>query len=240
MEPDPVPGTLVPLSVASNLAVALVLGILIGLERQWRQRHAGLTTHALVAVGAAAFTSVPALLASAGDPTRIGSQVVTGIGFLGAGLIMRDGLSVRGLSTAATVWATGSVGVLAGYGHPVAAAEAALFILGANIVLSRLGSLIERVRPDSPLVERYYVIDLKCAARDEAVVRTQLLHAMTARKLRLQGLESHAVEGGAQVKVEAVVYSAREEDRLVEQLVGELSLSPHVHATAWTSTASPE
>ncbi|WP_245272874.1 MgtC/SapB family protein [Microvirga lotononidis] len=118
MEPNLTSGNLAVLSVTLNLALGLVLGASIGLERQWRQRHAGLATHALVAVGAAAFTSVPGLLPSVGDATRMGAQVVTDIGFLGAGLIMRDGLSVRGLSTAATVWATGAVGVLAGYGLP--------------------------------------------------------------------------------------------------------------------------
>jgi putative Mg2+ transporter-C (MgtC) family protein len=150
MEPDPVSGHLAALSITSNLAVAVVLGVLIGFERQWRQRHAGLTTHALVAVGAAAFTSVPGLIPSVGDATRMGAQVVTGIGFLGAGLIMRDGLSVRGLSTAATVWATGAVGVLAGYGLAIEATETAIFIIGANIVLSRLGPLVERFGPRRP------------------------------------------------------------------------------------------
>jgi putative Mg2+ transporter-C (MgtC) family protein len=240
MEPNLMSGSLAVLSVTFNLALGLVLGASIGLERQWRQRHAGLATHALVAVGAAAFTSVPGLLPSVGDATRMGAQVVTGIGFLGAGLIMRDGLSVRGLSTAATVWATGAVGVLAGYGLRIEGAETAAFIIAANLLLSRAGSWIERLRPDPGMAERFYVIDLTCAARDEATVRTQLLQAVSARGLRLQGLESHTVEGSSRVEVEATVYTARQEDTLVERLVGELSLLPHIHATGWTSTAPPE
>ncbi len=84
------------------------------------------------------------------------------------------------------------------------------------------------------------MIDLTCAARDEATVRTQLLQAVSARGLRLQGLESHTVEGSSRVEVEATVYTARQEDTLVERLVGELSLLPHIHATGWTSTAPPE
>jgi putative Mg2+ transporter-C (MgtC) family protein len=238
MEPNLMSGSLAVLSVTFNLALGLVLGASIGLERQWRQRHAGLATHALVAVGAAAFTSVPGLLPSVGDATRMGAQVVTGIGFLGAGLIMRDGLSVRGLSTAATVWATGAVGVLAGYGLRIEAAETAAFIIAANLLLSRAGSWIERLRPDPGMAERFYVIDLTCAARDEATVRTQLLQAVSARRLRLQGLESHTVEGAS--RVEATVCTARQEDTRVERLVGELGLPPHVHATGWTSTAPPE
>jgi putative Mg2+ transporter-C (MgtC) family protein len=227
------------ISIAPNLAGALVFGMVIGLERQWRQRYTGLTTHALVSLGAAIFTSLAVLIEGATD-VRMGGQVVTGIGFLGAGLIMRDGLSVRGLSGAATVWATGAVGTLAGYGFLLEAAEATGFVLLINILLPRLGWLIDRFAPDNDLVERFYVIELKCAAHDEAAVRAQLLKAMDVRKLRLHGLESHALKDTGTVEVEAVVYSAREEDSLVERLVGELSLSPSIFSTRWTSTSPPE
>ncbi len=227
------------LAIGFNLAVALGLGMLIGVERQWRQRYTGLTTHALVSLGAAAFTSLAVLL---DGPTeaRMGAQVVTGIGFLGAGLIMRDGMSVRGLSGAATVWATGAVGMLAGYGFLLAAAETAMFVLAINIVMPRLTWLIEHFAPEIEELERFYVIELTCAARDEGPVRTKLLQAMNVRKLRLHSLESHALQSTGNVKVEAVVYSAREEDTLVEHLVGELSLSPSIFSTVWTSTPSPE
>ena len=227
------------LSIAPNLATALVLGMIIGLERQWRQRHTGLTTHALVALGSAAFTSLAVLIETAVD-VRMGGQVVTGIGFLGAGLIMRDGFSVRGLSGAATVWATGAIGTLAGYGFLIEAAETTGFVLLINVALPRLGALIERIAPEDELVERFYVIELKCAARDEATVRTMLLQALDVRKLRLHGLDSHALADSGNVEVEAVVYSARREDELVEMLIGDLSRSPIVFSTRWTSTTPPE
>lgn len=227
------------LTIAFNLLAALLLGASIGIERQWRQRYTGLTTHALVSVGAAAFTSLVILLENSTD-VRMGGQVVTGIGFLGAGLIMRDGMNVRGLSAAATVWATGAVGVLAGYGFLLAAMETAVFVLLINIALPRLGWIIEHYAPENTEVERFYVVELKCAARDEAAVRTKLLQAMNVRKLRLHSLESHAIADSGDVEVEAVVYSAREEDTLVEHLVGELSLSPSIFSTGWTSTLPPE
>jgi putative Mg2+ transporter-C (MgtC) family protein len=227
------------LSIAPNLMGALVLGILIGLERQWRQRHTGLTTHALVALGAAAFTSLAILIEGAAD-IRMGGQVVTGIGFLGAGLIMRDGLSVRGLSGAATVWATGAVGTLAGYGFLLEAAETTLFVLLINLVMPRIGSLMEKHVSSADSIERYYVVELKCAAHDEAAVRAMLLEAMNVRKLRLHGLESKAVKDIGNVEVEAMVYSASEQDQLVEQLVGDLSVSPLIFSTKWTSTTPPE
>lgn len=227
------------LSISPNLIVALLCGMMIGFERQWRQRHTGLSTHALVALGAAAFTSLAILLDGPAD-VRMGGQVVTGIGFLGAGLIMRDGLSVRGLSGAATIWATGAIGMLSGYGFTIEAAETTLFVLIINLVLPRLRWLIDAYAPEQVMVERFYVIELKCAAHDEAVIRAKLLQAMSVQQLRLHGLESHAIAETGNVEVEAVVYSNREEDRLVEGLVGELSLSPLIFSTSWTSTSPPE
>ncbi len=226
-------------SISLNLVFALLLGASVGLERQWRQLHTGLTTHALVALGAAAYSALPLLIGSETD-IRMGGQVVTGIGFLGAGLIMRDGLNVRGLNTSATVWATGAVGVLAGYGHLLEATEATLLLLLVNIGLPRFGSFVDRHAPENAEIERYYVVELRCRAPDEALVRKLLLDAMTVRKLRLHSLESHAIEGSGSVAVDAVVYSVRQEDQLVEALVGELSLSPSIFFSRWTSTTPPE
>ena len=101
---------------ALNLAVAFCLRALIGFERQWRNRLAGLRTSTLVALGAASFVVFEALVPEGASPTRVAAQVVSGIGFLGAGLIFREGMSVRGLNTAATLWCSAAVGVLAGAG----------------------------------------------------------------------------------------------------------------------------
>ena len=102
-----------------RIALAGVLGGSIGLERELREREAGLRTHLLVAVGAALFTIAGAYgFDSANvDPTRVAAQIVTGIGFLGAGAIIRQGFSVRGLTTAATLWVVGAVGLAAGAGY---------------------------------------------------------------------------------------------------------------------------
>jgi putative Mg2+ transporter-C (MgtC) family protein len=114
-----------------RLALAAVLGGLIGVERELREREAGLRTHLLVALGSALFTIVGAYGFHAfldsganvvrADPTRIAAQIVTGIGFLGAGAIIRQGLSVRGLTTAATLWVVAAVGLAAGAGYYSAA-----------------------------------------------------------------------------------------------------------------------
>src|ERR1700759_2115319 len=91
------------------LAVAFVLGTGIGFERQWRQRNAGLRTHVLVAVGAAPSSDIGLRLPGAEGAVRIIAYVVSGIGFLGAGVILKDGGSIRGLNTAATIWCSAAV-----------------------------------------------------------------------------------------------------------------------------------
>ena len=109
---------LLPTEVAIRLALAFVVGACVGVERQWNHKNAGLRTHTLVAVGAAAFTIVSALgLGPTSNPMLIAAGVVTGIGFIGGGAIMHDGHSVHGLNTAATLWTTASMGLAAGSGY---------------------------------------------------------------------------------------------------------------------------
>ena len=125
--------------VLIRVGLAAVLGGAIGLEREIREREAGLRTHMLVSVGAALFTLVSAYAWTdfrfstpegvVFDPTRIAAQVVTGIGFLGAGAIIRQGLSVRGLTTAATLWVVAAIGMAAGVGYYEAAALTTALVL---------------------------------------------------------------------------------------------------------------
>src|SRR2546423_11715263 len=123
--------TLSSWEILLRVALAAALGGVLGLERELREREAGLRTHLLVSVGSALFTLVSAYgfhaFLSSGqnviraDPTRIAAQIVTGIGFLGAGAIIRQGFSVRGLTTAATLWVVAAIGLAAGAGHLYAA-----------------------------------------------------------------------------------------------------------------------
>ena len=132
----------------SHLLAAMLLGAIIGAERQWRQRMAGLRTNALVATGAAVFI-LSSVSTSPDSPGRIAAQIVSGIGFLGAGVIMREGMNIRGLNTAATLWCSAGIGVLCGLGQFWNAAMASLIILcakeGANkqVISSQADSLIK-------------------------------------------------------------------------------------------------
>jgi putative Mg2+ transporter-C (MgtC) family protein len=171
-----------------RLSLAAVLGGAIGFERELRDREAGLRTHLLVCLGSALFTIVSAygfreFLVSGdqvirADPTRIAAQIVTGIGFLGAGAIIRQGLSVRGLTTAATLWVAAAIGIAAGAGYYSGA------VLGTVVTLVALWPLriaafhvFERIRPE----ERSIVIDL----RPETSV-TKLLDALESENARIE------------------------------------------------------
>jgi putative Mg2+ transporter-C (MgtC) family protein len=134
-----------------RIALAGVLGGSIGLERELREREAGLRTHLLVAVGAALFTIAGAYgFDSANvDPTRVAAQIVTGIGFLGAGAIIRQGFSVRGLTTAATLWVVGAVGLAAGAGYYSGAVITTAVVLIALWPLRVAAyNMLRRFRPD--------------------------------------------------------------------------------------------
>lgn len=120
---------------ALGLIAAVVFGALIGLERQLRNQPAGLHTNALVALGAAAYVIAAVLIGDTTGPARVVGQVVTGVGFLCAGLIWHEGGTVRGINTAATVWCSCAVGVFAGLGMIVWAAAITALVVLANVVL---------------------------------------------------------------------------------------------------------
>jgi putative Mg2+ transporter-C (MgtC) family protein len=154
--------------IVLRLAVAAGLGGAIGIERELREREAGIRTHLLVSLGSALFTIVSAyafhsfLTSGANvvraDPTRIAAQIVTGIGFLGAGAIIREGLSVRGLTTAATLWVVAAIGMACGAGWYWAAIVTTLLTLLALWPLRIFAyKMIERVKPE----ENRLTVELK-------------------------------------------------------------------------------
>jgi putative Mg2+ transporter-C (MgtC) family protein len=123
---------------AIGLVAAVVLGTLIGLERQLRSHPAGLHTNALVALGAAAYVIAGTAMGDPTAPARIVGQVVVGVGFVCAGLIWHEGGSVRGINTAATVWCSCAVGIFAGFGLLWWALTVAVLVVLANVVLHAL------------------------------------------------------------------------------------------------------
>ena len=143
-----------------SLFTAFVLGTLIGAERQYRQRSAGLRTNVLVAVGAAAFVDIGNRLTGADGAVRIIAYVVSGIGFLGAGTIMKEGMNVRGLNTAATLWASAAVGACAGADLIAQSVALTVFVLAGNTLLRPLVNAIDRIPLNAQTSEANYEIVL--------------------------------------------------------------------------------
>ncbi len=142
------------LELLVRVGLAALLGVAIGLERQWRSRMAGLQTMALVSMGSALFTIMGAYsFPEQGDRNRVAAQIVTGIGFLGAGVIIKTGMTVFGLNTAATLWATAAVGALCGVWMWREAVVGAVVVLASNGFLYPLAKWIDR-RPQKPGPER--------------------------------------------------------------------------------------
>jgi putative Mg2+ transporter-C (MgtC) family protein len=217
---------------ALRMSVALLLGSVIGFERQWNQKMAGLRTNALVALGAAGFVGFSAIVGQ-GDPTRIAAQVVTGIGFLGAGVILREGVNVTGLNTAATLWCSSMVGTFAGAGYLAPAAVGAAFVVGTNLVLRPLVRRINHLSISAGDSEISYTVTIACKAADEAHMRALLLHGLSQAGLGLRRIDSADSADGAKVSVVAQAVAGKRNDGALEQIVGRLSLEPNVSAASW-------
>jgi putative Mg2+ transporter-C (MgtC) family protein len=222
---------------ALNLAVALALSAIIGFERQWRNRLAGLRTNSLVAIGAASFVIFESLVPDESSPTRIAAQVVSGIGFLGAGLIFREGLSVRGLNTAATLWCSAAVGVLAGAGLALYAVVVTAFVVFVNLLLRPIVSFINRQPLMSTELAVGYLVSVTCRSPDEAHIRALLLQGLAGSGLALRRLDSNDVEGSGRVVVTALTTASQRLDADVEKIVGRLSLEQTVSAARWQADA---
>lgn len=216
-----------------RLSIAFVLGASIGLERQWRQRMAGLRTNTLVATGSALFVMMSVMVTNDSSPTRIAAQVVSGIGFLGAGVIMRDGLNIRGLNTAATLWCSAAIGTMCGSGFLTESVIGAGMILMANIILRPLAQKVNKTPSTTTEEEIHYCIEIVCRAENEAHLRTLLLHIISCETLTLCSLHSEDLADNTKASVEAQLTSIGRSDDIVEKIVSRLSFEPGVSAVSW-------
>lgn len=222
------------LDFLARLGSALLLGVIVGLERQWRQRMAGTRTNALVCMGAAAFVMCAFLVRdnSRGE-AQIVSYVVSGVGFLGAGVIFKDGGSVRGLNTAATVWCSAAIGAMCGLGQLPLAGTVCAAVLLTNIVLRPLAYRLHPIQQNGEEQEFSYVCELICAVQDEAHMRALLLNAIANKSLLLTSLRSEDIEGTTKLKVTAQIKGLGRQDQALEQLVARLSLEAGVTSVSW-------
>jgi putative Mg2+ transporter-C (MgtC) family protein len=224
------------LQFALDLLIAIFLGGLVGLERQWRQRMAGTRTNALVTAGAAAFVMSGRLLLH--DDTaegRIVSYVVSGVGFLGAGVIFKDGSNVRGLNTSATIWCSAAIGVLIGIGARSHALILALFVLLTNIVLRPLAYRLHPALPGAAPLETLYEIRLACRTSEVAQIRSLLLTTITDAPVALQSIHSEEEESRDLTHIRAEVTTPGRNNQAVEQVVLRLSVEDAIANISWSA-----
>ena len=218
-----------------NLFIAACLGASIGLERQWRQHLAGLRTNTLVALGAAIFITYARAVSDDDDgATRIAAQVVTGIGFLGAGVIFKEGLNVRGLNTAATLWCSAAVGLLAGEGMGLHGLMAAILVIGANVGLRPLVSAINRHPLEMSEEEQHYVISIECRPARASDIRAQLVQDVGAvPELSFAQVDSAFMGETGRVDVTATVTSHKRRELALEAIVGRFADLEGVVRASW-------
>jgi len=220
-------------AAALNLAVALACGAVIGSERQVRQRMAGLRTNALVALGAAGFVTFAALHPTEVSPTRVAAQIVSGIGFLGAGIIFRDGFNVHGLNTAATLWCSAGVGMLAGAGFWDFALLLTGFVVFINLGLRPLVKFMKKhTKAGVPLMRSYRVL-VAVAPEAEGAARSLMLRTLGLGGLHLSEIGmTPAPEGGA-VNLAATVTAEGVPEIALEQAVQHLAAEPGLLRVHW-------
>ena len=219
------------------LTTAFVLGSVIGYERQYRQRTAGLRTNTLVSLAAAVFVSLAYRLNGPGSAAHVAAYVVSGVGFLGAGTIMKEGLNVRGLNTAATLWGSAAVGACAGAGMIADAILAAVFVLAANTLLRPVVNAINRTPIDNQTGEVSYQLCL-------IVDGTRQKHALTALELLLEQVQYPLGDldvepfGDEDVEITAKLLSGSVDSAKLDSLIAQILKRPYIKQAFWNMSAA--
>lgn len=218
-------------SVVSLLA-AFVLGALIGAERQYRQRTAGLRTTVLVAVGAAAFVDLAMRIAGSGEAVRVISYVVSGIGFLGAGVIMKEGMNVRGLNTAATLWCSAAVGACAGTDMAAEAATLTVFVVAGNTLLRPVVNAINRIPLAGGTLEATYSVILTADPADAPALRDLLVDHLELMRYPVADTEI-SERSEDLVEIRATLVSTGAVDADLDAIVAHLARTHAVQHATW-------
>ncbi len=220
------------LDTVVSLAAAFVLGTLIGAERQYRQRTAGLRTNVLVAVGAAAFVDLGMRIAGSVEAVRVISYVVSGVGFLGAGVIMKEGMNVRGLNTAATLWCSAAVGACTGADMLAEGALLTVLIIAGNTLLRPLVNAINRIPINEAASEATYEVRLSVDAAATPLARERLVDALEAAQYPVSDVQ--VIEhGDGPVELVAILVSTAVSADELDAVVTRLQRQPGVVHANW-------
>lgn len=208
----------------TRILVALLLSFIVGLERQWRRRAIGLRTNVLVCLGAFLFVSMPVMLNQM-DDMKVAAQVVSGIGFLGAGVILKDGVNIRGLNTAATLWCNAAIGVLCAYGLLLEATTGTILILGANIVLRYIIKKLIVIHENKST--KRYLLTIVLSQNKEVLLRTMLIQLIGETNIKINSLETNEKQNN-KVEVIADISSEDKAEDDIEHIISRFTMEPGV------------
>jgi putative Mg2+ transporter-C (MgtC) family protein len=225
------------LDFSFRMALAFVLATAIGAERQYRQRSAGLRTNVLVAVGAASFVSLGLHLNGAAGASQISAYVVSGIGFLGAGVIMKEGNHVWGLNTAATLWCSAAVGALCGVDLAAEAAVLTIAVLAGNTLLRPLVNRINRAPMDERAAEASYEVHVLTSAEHVGEVRDLIAEQLEGADYPIRAIEV-AERSDDVTELAAALVSTSVHPAELDAVVAALEASPLVSHASWSSSAT--
>ncbi|MBR3150278.1 MAG: MgtC/SapB family protein [Eubacterium sp.] len=226
---------------AIHLLAATVLGAIIGFERQWTRHQAGILTNVIVCIGSFAFTAFSFITLNGGvDITRVASGIVSGIGFLGAGLILREGSNIRGLNTAATVWATAAVGILCCLSNLEYAILTGVMIVILHLVLHPISDYISKLRKydkndKKKNMEAFYRISVVCPEESELEVRKNIMSIIKNEPdVLLHTLEStNSRSDEHNKKIRAHISTKTENAALVESLITKVGKNEEIVSAGW-------
>ena len=224
---------------ALGLVVAFCLATLIGAERQYRQRTAGLRTAVLVAVGASAFVDLGMRLTGGEGGTRTVAYVISGIGFLGAGVIMKEGMNVRGLNTAATLWCSAAVGAFAGADLPLEALFVTATVLACNTALRPLVKLIDRLPIRESETEATYEVQVTTTPGASGPAQDLLVERLEAANYPVSAIEIEE-RGDDAVDVIATLTASAVEAAELDAVTAELEKAPGIRHATWTSQTTAD
>jgi len=247
---------------AIRLLVGFFLAVGIGIERQWLKTRAVLKTNVLVTLGSAMFVMLSIMTPGDSSPTRISAQIVSGVGFLGGGVILREGASVKGINTAATLWCAAAIGTLVGSGFLVQAYVSTVIVVGANLLLRPLVEAFKQrqdvVHPlpveDLPLIEpqtnlteiapgdrpQKYSCDITCPVDSEVNILKTLADFTQNKNLLLTELESNSLSQASttadkKIKVTAKFLTQNNSTEVENytEIIGLLKAKTEVDSVSW-------
>lgn len=221
-----------------RLGTALLFGGAIGFERQWRQKSAGLRTNTLVSLGAAAYILLSVYIngIDGGDAGRIAAQIVTGIGFLGAGVIMKDGFNIQGLNTAATIWCSAAVGSLAGMGMFPEAFIVTIAIISTHLIMRPISDKLGKITSykKRKKEESFYILTVKCKESLETSVRSFLVEYLDASdKYLLRSISRRRIKDSDDIVIETKFSTVGRQQTMLESLIRKLTVEMGVEQASW-------